>query len=236
MKLGVKGFFFIHLFFCLVLSLFYSGASCLQAAQLISFQPMPKEAEAVLLYWLGPVNNDFDFPDNRMSLWFKDNSSMGEEMRTHFEPLLQMAAEGKLNNWKAIPRARLALIILLDQFPRKMYPDSPLAFAYDSLAQRLALEAISLGYDKHLTPLEKVFLYMPFLHAESLPLQKKSVILYGMLIKKAPKEVKSKYKYLETYAENQFAIIDRFKRFPERNELLGRVTTPSEREYLKQKN
>lgn len=113
---------------------------------------------------------------------------------------------------------------MLDQFSRNIYRHTPLAFAYDDLALALAREAVEKGMDKALIPAHKAFLYMPYMHSESIPVHKVALRLFGQPGLEANLEYEKKHK----------TIIDRFGRYPHRNHVLGRLSTPEELEFLKQ--
>jgi uncharacterized protein (DUF924 family) len=119
--------------------------------------------------------------------------------------------------------------LLLDQFPRNAYRGTPLAFAGDARAQEVTLMGLERGYQQRFTPLERLFFYLPLEHAENLALQDRSVELMRQLEAEAPELAKAQ---LADYAERHRAVIARFGRFPHRNEILGRESTPEEFEFL----
>ncbi|MBF8302770.1 MAG: hypothetical protein HW396_1051, partial [Candidatus Dadabacteria bacterium] len=149
---------------------------------------------------------------------------------------LELAVGGKLKSWENTPRGTLALIILLDQFSRNIYRGTAKAFSQDSLALYVCLRGIEKGFDKRLHPVERLFLYMPLEHSEDLEMQKKSVEYFSMLEKlfPAPPSLASMVSEFKKYAGMHYVIIERFGRFPHRNEILGRKSTPEEIEFLKQ--
>ncbi|HAJ60876.1 MAG TPA: DUF924 domain-containing protein, partial [Cyanobacteria bacterium UBA8543] len=150
------------------------------------------------------------------------------EVRSRFLNDYQQAAAGKLDDWKASPHGCLALIILLDQFSRNMFRGQPQAFATDPQALAYAKYAIAQGFDKELLPIQRWFVYMPFEHSENLADQHECVELFSTL---------QDYPECDNgvdYAIRHLRVIERFGRFPHRNKIIGRQTTPEEAEFLKQ--
>lgn len=182
--------------------------------------------QEIIEFWFGKQNEpDYGKP---RQVWFTKNSGFDEEVRSRFILDYQEAAAGKLDNWKNSPLSCLALIILLDQFPRNMFRDSPQAFATDSQALDVAKYAVACGFDRELLPLQRWFIYLPFEHSENLEDQHQSIKLFSTL--KDDPESDSTIKYAYRHLE----VIERFGRFPHRNRILGRETTPEEAEFLQQ--
>ena len=171
--------------------------------------------------WVGEVL-DFWFRKIGARHWFSKSAEVDEEIRARFLALHGRIVAGELAGFES-PRAALAAVIVLDQFSRNMFRDTPRAFAADPLARRLAREAIARGHDAGLSGEERVFLYMPFEHSEDREDQALSCELIGSLGND----------YWTRYAQAHKAIIDRFGRFPHRNAVLGRESTPEELELLK---
>jgi len=171
-----------------------------------------ESAEAVLAFWRGAG------PDK----WFNKDSAFDAAIRARFFDGYEAAAAGKLTNWEATREGALALVIVLDQFPRNMFRDSARAFAADPLALRVAQRAIEHGFDIA-TPLqERAFFYLPFEHSEQLADQERCCALFG-----ATGDA-DLLKWAELHAD----IIRRFGRFPHRNAVLGRMTTAEEQAFL----
>ena len=159
--------------------------------------------------------------------WFDKDPLFDADIRRRYLPLYRQAVEGELSSWENKPEDMLALIILLDQFPRNMFRDTPDAFASDALALSLTKKAIELGVDKKLSKTTyKQFLYMPLMHSEVLADQQLSVEVFSAL--NDPQALR--------YAEAHRDIIARFGRFPHRNKILGRPSTEEERVFLTQPN
>lgn len=169
---------------------------------------------------------DFWFAAENRPNWFAKSNNFDVLIEKKFKALHQQAAQAELWSWRNSAEGRLAEIIVLDQFSRNLYRDSPLAFAQDALALALAQEAISLGLDEHLTPEQRSFLYMPFMHSESAKIHQSALELFKKLGNPINLDFEKKHK----------VIIDRFGRYPHRNAVLGRNSTTEELEFLTQPN
>lgn len=183
-------------------------------------------ANEILDFWFG-TSKDAEYGNSRQ-VWFAKNSEFDQEITTRFLPDYQLAATRQLDSWKNTPVSCLALIILLDQFPRNMFRNRPETFATDSLALSIAQQAIAQNFDRQLLPIQRLFIYLPFEHSEDLQHQRQAVELLRQLKEDAG------YTNFFDYALRHLAIIERFGRFPHRNQILGRVSTPEEEEFLKQ--
>jgi uncharacterized protein (DUF924 family) len=147
---------------------------------------------------------------------------------------VRRAASGRLSAWAATSEGRLALILLLDQFPRSLHRGTADAFAHDVQALALAREGIAAGADRELSPFARMFFYMPLQHAESLPLQQESLRMFRALAREpAPEHVRSALAEALRYAELHADIIARYGRFPHRNPSLGRASTAAEEAFLR---
>jgi uncharacterized protein (DUF924 family) len=182
--------------------------------------------DKVLDFWFGS-RNDACYGKER-SFWFSKSPRVDWEILTRFKADYQQAAAGKLDYWKASPESCLALIILLDQFPRNMFRGSWRAFTTDPQALAAAQHAIAEKFDRELLMVQCWFIYLPFQHSEDIDHQYKSVELFRQLGEK-PENVEA-----ISYAIQHLEIIKRFGKFPHRNSVLGRATTPEEAEFLKQ--
>ena len=172
---------------------------------------MASLAPEVLRFWFGQ--------DEKR--WFEKNAAFDAEIRSRFLPLYEALSSNA--EWLSQPRDCLARIIVLDQFPRNMFRGTPRAFAADPLALAAANHAVARGYDRDLLAVEKQFVYLPFEHSESLADQQRACELMRPLGED-----------LYGWALRHQRIIERFGRFPHRNEILGRKSTPEEIEFLKQ--
>jgi uncharacterized protein (DUF924 family) len=173
----------------------------------------------------------------RASLWFESNPQLlgqqDELIRAQFQDLIGRAARGDLAAWADSPRRRLSLIILLDQFPRQIYRGTPQAFAYDTEALNLTLSGMQLAADGALNLVERLFFYMPLQHTESTEVQDESVSAFRRLVTESPPELRSTFEGALEWAEHHRTLIRQFGRFPHRNQILGRESTPEEVAYLK---
>lgn len=184
--------------------------------------------EKVLEFWFGKPNTE-NYGKSRPE-WFTKNLEFDQQVRARFFILYQQAAAGELETFQATPLGCLALIILLDQFPRNMFRGQPQTFATDPLALKYADYAVTQSYDQQLLPVHRWFIYLPFEHSENLAHQKRSLALTSSL-KNEPGTEKNK---IIEYAYRHFEIIQRFGRFPHRNQILGRSSTLEEEAFLKQ--
>jgi uncharacterized protein (DUF924 family) len=154
--------------------------------------------------------------------WFEKNSDFDAAIKARFLSTYEAAAAHKLDTWRDNAEGALALAIVLDQFPRNMFRGSARAFATDPQAREVARDALARGFDAQIVPDLRTFLYLPFMHSEDLTDQDRCVELYRAL------GDPGSLKYAEIHAD----IIRRFGRFPHRNGVLGRDTTPEERAFL----
>lgn len=166
----------------------------------------------------------FWFTEIESKLWFKKDDAFDQLLREKYGELHHRAAQAELFTWRSSAEGRLAEIIVLDQFSRNMYRDSPKAFASDPLALALAQEAVSLGLDQQLEPQKRTFLYMPYMHSESLLVHDNALKLFTELGRENNLEFEKKHR----------AIIEKFGRYPHRNNTLGRQSTVAEYEFLTQ--
>jgi uncharacterized protein (DUF924 family) len=187
--------------------------------------PATPRAQEVLDFWFGR-EGESGYGEFREA-WFRKDLQFDRLIRDRFEALYEEAAAGALDDWKDDARSCLALVIVLDQFPRNMYRGDPRAYATDHKAQEIAEYAVDRALDRELPPFQRSFLYMPFMHSEDLEHQRRSVELFHAL--QGTREAGS-----PDYAVRHMEIIERFGRFPHRNEILGRHTTPEEAEFLTQ--
>lgn len=194
---------------------------------------MVDRIHALLNFWFGEFGVA-DLPtSDRTSLWFGENHTVREQITALFNPEFESASKGELDKWAETPRGRLALILLYDQFPRFIHKASAEAFAYDEKAQSLCLEGIEKKMDHSLTLIERVFFYMPLVHAENSEHQEKSIRLFQELATLSMTETQQIYQLFLAYAYAHFKVIKEFHRFPQRNKYLKRESTPAEQAFLK---
>jgi uncharacterized protein (DUF924 family) len=188
--------------------------------------------EAILSFWFKEQELSAPQIDRRMDIWFGDDPVLDLEIEKEFSNEIEAASDGKLDHWAVDPYGRLALIILIDQFRRNIYRNSAEAFSKDKLALRLCVEGAMEKTDKGLTPIQRVFFYMPLQHAESSKVQAKSVELYDRLAETVSATDRETFLTVAQFAELHKDIVDQFGRFPHRNKLLNRENTAEEAEYL----
>ena len=188
---------------------------------------MTVEPEAIYDFWFGGLGFS-EFGQSRKA-WFMKDPMFDVEIRRRFLVTLECAERGELQYWRDDPKHCLSLIILLDQFPRNMFRDTPRAFATDAIALDTARFVIERSYDQTVVSVERVFFYLPFEHSESLKDQARCVALVQALVDSDPSRAD-----LLDYAKRHHDVIARFGRFPHRNRILGRASTQAEIEFLKQ--
>ena len=157
--------------------------------------------------------------------WFRKDPAFDTRLRERFGTAVEAALTGRFGEWSD-PRGTVARVLLLDQFTRNSYRDTPQAFAGDALALAIARQAVARGDDAALIPVERCFLYLPFEHAESFTAQDQSIELFARLATEPGMGDQL------VWAERHAAIIRRFGRFPHRNAILGRTSTPEETAFL----
>jgi len=193
---------------------------------------MDNRIEKILKFWFGRIEETILPTENRAKIWFGENPEVDEEIKTSFGDLLSMARFRKLDNWIKMPRGQLALIILLDQFSRHIYRETPAAYEQDAAALSVCLDGLNKEFDHQLSLIERVFFYFPLLHAEDIHCQEKSVKAYKTLSEMAFLETRVIYESFLKFANHHYTLIQKFGRFPQRNKILGRNSTPEERLYL----
>jgi uncharacterized protein (DUF924 family) len=195
-------------------------------------------AQEVLVFWFGHRPYEPNQVSQRARLWFGDphapelTPQTDELISERFGSLMMSASHGELSSWESSPRRRLALILLLDQFPRSVHRGTREAFAQDARALPLAVSGMQVGADGALDPLERLFFYMPLMHAESLEVQDESVAAFRRLQEEAPAELRAQFDSALHYARLHREVIARFGRFPHRNAILGRRDTNAEAQWL----
>ena len=182
--------------------------------------------DEILDFWFG--RSDEAIYGKQRSFWFNKKPEQDQEIQAQFQNDYEQAIVGQLDYWKDSPRSCLAQSLLLDHFPRNMFRGTERAFAADPQALSAAQHAVANGFDQELLIVQRWFVYLPFEHSENLAHQHQSVELFATL-SDDPDSVAT-----FNYAQRHLAVIERFGRFPHRNQILGRETTPAEAEFLKQ--
>ncbi len=196
----------------------------------------PGVTDEVLSYWFGDDISYDQAPsivDRIQNVWFAGSDDVDNEIRKRFADDIAGVTEETLSQLNS-SRDKLAVIILLDQFPRNIFRESSEAFAKDHMALKLAKELIRSNENVELEPIQRVFVYLALEHAENVEDQSLSVKKYEELLEEVDEGLKSIYESFLEYAIRHKVIIDRFGRFPHRNEILGRESTKEEIEFLKQ--
>lgn len=188
----------------------------------------------LLELWFGGEEDDVKAGESQSALWWGQSSETDEMLGARFGQAASAAAAGTLDHWTGSPRGRLALILLLDQLPRVIHRLTPGAFAQESKARHLANQGLDSGADRLLRPIERVFFYLPFEHSEERADQQRSVELFEALAAEVPEGWRKTFDSYVDFALRHRRIVDRFGRFPHRNVVLGRESTPEEVEFLKQ--
>jgi uncharacterized protein (DUF924 family) len=180
----------------------------------------------IIDFWFGtPADSFYGQPRPE---WFGKDPAFDERLRSRFLDTYRRAAQGQLDSWQASPRGCLALILALDQFPRNLFRQQPQAFATGESALAIAQLALDSQFDRELLPVQRWFIYLPFEHSEDLDRQRQSLQLFESLGED------SHGAQAIAYARQHFDIIEKFGRFPHRNAILGRESTPEELEFLQQ--
>ena len=195
---------------------------------------MNEDIDRIMRFWFGSDN--VDVIETRDDFWFGANSRVDQQIKRQFSALVMSAYQQELTNWATTAKGSLALIVLLDQFTRNIYRGNGRAFAYDKQARAICLQGIECGHDLQLSSSERVFYYLPLEHSELMSDQKQCVQLFRRLAHNVDEKYAEKYQqrfnaYVE-YAVLHYKIIADFGRFPHRNDLLGRESTPVEIKYL----
>ena len=166
---------------------------------------------------------EFWFAAEVKPLWFASTPEFDEALRERFLATYRAAATGQLEDWERTPLGALALVIVLDQFPLNLFRGQPESFATEAAARAVTDRAIARGFDQEMSPEQRLFLYLPFMHGEALADQERSVRLF--------QQAAGLEKSLD-FARHHRDLIRRFGRFPHRNAILGRESTPQEITYL----
>lgn len=180
-------------------------------------------------FWFGKIEDTPAYAEGRFPLWWRKDSVLDAKCRDEFAPLLGVFDAGELEPWKEEPTGWATLVVLLDQIPRNSFRGTPKSFQWDPHALNQALELIETGTDRKLHPYERSFAYLPLEHSESLDLQKLSVEMFTRLAAEHPN-----FEEMKDYAHRHYDVIAKYGRFPHRNSILKRESTPEEKAYLAQ--
>lgn len=195
-----------------------------------------KNLENILLFWFGNLEKELKPIENKEKIWFSKNDDNDKYIMENFLPVLEQSSKNPEDFLTCDSNMLLASIILFDQFTRNIFRNKPESFQYDNLALDLCFQTIKKGYDKEFHIIKRVFIYLPLEHSEKLENQEMSLKMYQTLVDESPVELKDQMQFFKTYAEKHYEIIKKFGRFPHRNKILNRESTPEEIEFLKQPN
>jgi uncharacterized protein (DUF924 family) len=186
---------------------------------------LPDRAKALLDAWFGPP----DDPERERlrKIWFRSTAAFDVSLRHAFLADYEAAAAGALHSWESLPESALALVLLLDQIPRNIFRGTPRAYATDAAARAVTHRALEKGFDQMVPLVWRRFFYMPLHHSENIDDQRRARLLFEAL-PRDPDRSASLRRYGRPYLE----VIERFGRFPHRNAILGRDSTPAERAFL----
>jgi uncharacterized protein (DUF924 family) len=186
-----------------------------------------EDARSVLDFWFGPAGGGTY--GTQRKVWFAKDAAFDGVIADRFGKTIERALRGELDDWAATAPQALARVLLLDQFTRNVFRGQPRAFAGDAQALAAASTMVGSHQDEGLPPFMRAFAYMPFEHAEGLATQNESVRLFARLAAAAPELA-----HMSDYAARHRSVIERFGRFPHRNEILGRASTAEELAFLRQ--
>jgi len=190
---------------------------------------LPDRVRALLDAWFGPPGDPSR--ERHRDIWFKGTAEFDAGLREAFLADYEAGAAGQLRSWEALPESALALVLLLDQIPRNIFRDTPRAYATDAAARAAADRALARGFDRLVPEAWRRFFYMPFHHSENLADQRRSAALFDGLPGQRDRRG-SVRRYGRPYVE----VIARFGRFPHRNAILGRASTPEESAFLAERD
>jgi uncharacterized protein (DUF924 family) len=193
---------------------------------------LPGDAQSILAFWFADAAGDPARAAAREGFWFGAAQETDEEIRRRFGAAISAAVRGELTQWRDTPRSALALVLLLDQFPRHVWRGTGRAFGCDETALETARASVAAGHLEALTPIEQAFLILPYQHSESIEAQRECVRRSEEIARRAPPEWRPLLEHYTDYARQHLALIERFGRFPHRNRALGRESTPEELAFV----
>jgi uncharacterized protein (DUF924 family) len=190
------------------------------------------DPEVILGFWFGALDDLGRANDATQARWWSKDPAFDEQIRQRFEQTHAAVARGERDEWLLTPRGRLAYITVLDQFSRNMFRDTAGMFATDSLALRAALTGIDAGMHRQLVLDERGVFYMPLMHSEDLATQERCIALFQELANEVSGSARASMLSRVGFAERHRDIVKKFGRFPHRNAILGRASTPDEQDFL----
>jgi uncharacterized protein (DUF924 family) len=193
---------------------------------------MTDRIEDILHFWFGAFPTPYTADASKTDMWFKNGAAYDSEIFINFGVDYDRAINGELDHWVDSYRGRLALIILLDQFSRHIHRGTKQAFAQDEKAQALCIDGIGAGDDARCHAVERSFFYLPLEHAEDIEKQALSVRAFTQLVQDVPEQYQKPFESSLSFARSHHYVIEKFGRFPELNEILGRESTAEEVEFI----
>lgn len=193
---------------------------------------MTNRIEDILHFWFGAFPTPYSPDTSKSDMWFKNGAAYDGEIFINFGVDYDKAINGELDHWVDSYRGRLALIILLDQFSRHIHRGTAQAFLQDEKAQALCIDGIGAGDDARCHAIERCFFYLPLEHAEDIDKQKLSVRAFTQLVQDVPVQYQKPFESSLSFAKSHHYVIEKFGRFPELNDILGRESTAEEIEFI----
>jgi len=188
--------------------------------------------DEILTFWFGELQGRDDHDPEKSALWWKGSREDDDAIRERFGDSVRRALQGELDHWAESPRGCLALVILLDQFTRSLGRGTAEAFAGDRAAQELCRAAMEASLDRDLRLIERAFLYMPLMHTEDREVARLSEATFSALSEELAAASNKELPDFREHARKHADIVLEFGRYPHRNELLDRTSTPEEEAYL----
>ena len=192
------------------------------------------DPEDILEFWFGELDERGCSNPNQRQLWWSKSDAFDETVRANFLGDYEAIVAGEREHWRGTARSALAYIIVLDQFSRNMFRNTPRMYAADELAREVCCEGLDAGFDEELAYDERVFFYLPLEHSEEGRDHERCREVFDKLCELAPESLKSDAENYVDYARRHREIVERFGRYPHRNEILGRPSTEEELEFLEQ--
>jgi uncharacterized protein (DUF924 family) len=193
-------------------------------------EALPERAQALIDFWFGPVVDPER--ESHRKIWFGGPPEFDDELRHLFLADYECAAAGAFGAWEAAPESALALVLLLDQIPRNIFRNTPRSYVTDALALAVADRALARGFDQAVPPAWRKFFYMPLHHSENVEDQRRSVLLFDSVREDHDPGDREERGGLRRYGLPYLEVIERFGRFPHRNAILGRTSTPEEIAFM----
>ena len=178
-----------------------------------------EKVDKILQEWFGVIEREDQFPLDKAKFWFAGGELFDKKIQNLFSNEVEQALNGGLESWEKAPQSILALILLLDQFPRNIFRGTPRAFAGDDRALSLVLDAVDEGMDEVLFPVQRYFLYMPLMHSEDLDVQRMGLTMADVLLSESPESIHKPISAFKDYMQQHHDIIKKFGLVFKQNDL-----------------